>query len=142
MYIGLLHTHGLLRYIILILLLVVIVKAMIGYFGKKSFTKVDDKLSLTLFISSHLQLVIGLVLYFVSPYVRFGEGVMKDATARYWTVEHIAIMLLAIVMISVARIRAKKQAEHHAKFRTMLWYNLSALVLILAAIIQSGRGII
>ena len=71
MYTGLLHSHSILRYIALILLIAVVVKSLIGWQSRQPFGKTDDRLSLFLFISVHLQLVLGLLLYFVSPYVNF-----------------------------------------------------------------------
>jgi hypothetical protein len=75
MHTALVHTHSLLRYFVLILLLLVIAKAWMGMKGKKPFGKADNMLSLTLFSVTHTQLLIGLILYFlVSPLVHFGGG--------------------------------------------------------------------
>ena len=74
MYTGLLHTHSLLRYFILIALLVVIIKAVIGLMNKQPYGKWDNKFSLYLFIFTHMQLLVGLIIYFMSPFVKFGFG--------------------------------------------------------------------
>jgi hypothetical protein len=65
---------------------------------------------------------------------------MKDATARYWLVEHISMMVISIVLITMARITAKKLTDSTAKYRRLFIFNGIALVLILVAIMQSGRG--
>ncbi len=140
MYTGLIHTHSLLRYLLLILLIAVIVKAFVGFSNKQSFGKVDNLLGLTLFSVTHTQLLVGLLLYFVSPLVHFDGGAMKDATTRYWTSEHIFIMLVAIVMITMARITSKKMKDDTAKHKRMLIFNSIALLLILMAIAMSKRG--
>lgn len=138
MYTGLLHLHNLLRYVVVILLIIAVVKSFIGWFGKKEYTAFDNKVSLFLLISAHLQLVIGLVLYFISPVVEvalsnFGET-MRDTTMRYWAVEHIASMIVGIGIITLGRIMAKKGKNDSAKFRRQAVYFVLAMVLIFSAI--------
>ena len=132
--------HSLNRFVLLILLLVVIVKSLISWLNKSPFEKTDDKLSLFLFISTHTQLLLGLILYFVSPIVIFSGASMKDSVARYWLVEHSTGMLIAIVLISMARIQSKKLADSSAKFKKLYTFNIAALVIILANIGMSHRG--
>jgi len=142
MYIGLLHTHSFLRFLVLILLLLVIVKAYLGMSGKKPFGKADNILGLTLFSVTHTQLLVGLLLYTQSPWVKLSGESMKDASLRYWTVEHASLMLIAIVLITLARTTSKKMTDDTAKHRRMLIFNGLALVLILMAIFMSGRGVL
>lgn len=130
MYQGLVHLHSALRWVILIFLIICIVQA---------FTKNEKiaKTSLWLLISSHIMLVLGLFQYFSSEVVGFsmidrlgGFGnVMKDSFARFWVVEHITAMILAIVLITMARGRAKR-----LKFGPAQWMYIIALILILAAV--------
>ena len=127
---GLVHLHNVLRWVILILLLSALVQ---------SFTKNGkiQKTSLWLLISAHITLILGLFQYFNSELVGFhlveikgGFGeVMKDSFARFWVVEHITAMILAIACITIARGKAKKQNFNAAK-----WLYLVALILILAAV--------
>lgn len=138
MYTGLLHLHNLLRYAIVILLIVTIVKSFIGWFGKKEYTPLDNKLSLFLLISAHLQLLIGLGLYFISPMVEaalidFGAA-MKNPVLRFWGIEHISSMILGIAIITIGRIMAKKGKNDGAKFRRQAVYFVLAMVLIFSAI--------
>lgn len=140
MYTGLLHTHSYLRYFVLILLLVVIVKALNGMINKKPFGQWDNKFSLYLLIATHLQLLFGLGLYFVSDAVQFGPGAMT--TYRYWTVEHGFIMIIAIALITAARVTSKKMTVDLDKHKRLYVFNMIALVLILAAIYMSGRKLV
>lgn len=142
MYPGLLHTHTLLRYFILLALIAVIVISLSKWLGKKPYTNFDNKLSLYLLIFTHLQLVVGLILYFVSPNVKFNEYTMKDSTLRYWSVEHIFLMLVAITLITVARIGVKKISVDTLKHKRLFIFNGVALLLILVSIYMSGRGIL
>jgi uncharacterized membrane protein len=142
MYTGLLHTHSLLRYFILIALVVVIVKGLIGLINKQPYGKWDNKLGLYLFIFTHMQLLAGLILYFVSPFVKFGPETMSDKVTRYWTVEHILSMLIAVVLITLARTTSKKMANDADKHKRMVIFNFVALVVILAMIWLSGRPVL
>ena len=105
---GLLHLHNGLRWIILILLLVSIFQAITKHEGLK-------KNALYLMVAAHITLLLGLYQYFTSEAAGFkmierlgGMGnVMKDSFARFWVVEHISVMLIAIVIITIARRKAK-----------------------------------
>jgi len=142
MYQGLLHTHSGLRYIVLALLLAVIIKASIGWSSKKPFTTLDNKLSLWLLIATHIQFLVGLFLYFVSPFVQLHSGAMKDPGTRYWTVEHIFAMLIAVALITIARISSKKMNDDAAKHKRLAIFNEMALLIIVITIWLGGRGIL
>ena len=141
MYTGLFHSHSGLRYIVLILLLLVIVKSGAGFLGNKPFQAIDKKLSLSLLISTHLQFVLGLILYFTSPNVQFNENTMKETLLRYWAVEHVIGMLIAVALITAAYSTAKRMTEDLAKHKRLAIFNALALLIILATIWQSGRPI-
>lgn len=142
MYPGLLHTHSLLRYFVLAALLIVIVRALIGLVNKQAFGKWDNKFSLYLLIFTHLQVVAGLILYIVSPWVKFGAQTMSDKLTRYWTVEHIFSMLIAVALITIARTTSKRMTSDIAKHKRLFIFNLIALIIILVVIGMSGRGIL
>lgn len=138
MYIGLLHLHSILRYIVLILLIVVIVKSLIGWQQRQPFGKTDDRLSLFLMISVHIQLVLGLLLLFLSPLVNFGE--MADKVRRYWSVEHMSMNLIAIALITLGRTRMKKMTLPESKHRTLFLFTLvGALVLLISLALMPDR---
>ena len=141
MYNALLHAHSSLRYLVLLLLVIVTVKSLLGWLNKRTFSKVDDKLSLGLLIVTHIQFLAGLFLYFVSPFVRFSGTTMKDGSTRYWTVEHVFLMLVAIALITVARTTHKKLTTGEAKHKRLFILNAAALLVIVIAILYSGRGL-
>jgi hypothetical protein len=140
MYSSLLYMHSTLRYFVLIFLLLVIVKAFLGFSGKKAFGKTDDMLGLTLFSITHTQFLLGIVLYFISSHVQFSGEAMKDPVARYWTSEHVLIMLIAITLITLARFTIRKMKDDTSKHKRMLIFNSIALLLIMMAIAMSKRG--
>jgi hypothetical protein len=103
------------------------------------FTALDDKLSLFSLISAHIQLLLGLILYFISPFVKaameMGMGAaMKDTVMRFWLVEHIFGMVVGIALITVGRIAAKKATEDKTKFKKIAVYFGIGLLIILATI--------
>ena len=128
------HAHSGIRWIVLILLILAIVGAFRKWQGKQPYGEGDRKISLFAFISTHVQFVLGLILYFISPYVHFTSGVMKETMLRFYTVEHITLMIFAIGLITVGYSRAKKKATDLEKHKTTFWFYLIGLVLILAAI--------
>ncbi len=138
----LLITHSYLRYIILIMLIVVIITSLVGLINKKPYSDTDNKLGLYLFISTHLQLLLGLILFFVSPAVQFSGEAMKDPSIRYWLVEHNTAMIIAIVFITLARTTSKKMTNSEARHKRMLIFNLIALAIIIFTISISGRDFI
>jgi hypothetical protein len=141
MYTGLLHLHSTIRYIVLILLIVVIIQSLMGWLSKKPYGSLDNRLGLFLFIATHTQLLVGLILFFVSPFVQFTGAAMKDASTRYWLVEHNTAMLIAIVLITLGRTTSKKMQDSTEKHKRMFLFNAIALVIILVTIALSGRGI-
>lgn len=128
------HSHSGLRWLVLFALLGVIVIAVAQLTGKKQFTDTLRKFSLFALIFSHLQLLIGLVLYFISPKVIFAGESMKNALTRFFLVEHIALMIIALVLITMGYSKAKKAIEHSAKLKKTLWFYGLGLLLILLSI--------
>src|SRR5580692_7345877 len=127
--------HSWFRYVVFILVLAAIIQSLLGWFGKKPYTEVNRKINLFAMISAHTQLLIGIVLYFLSPYVKdFSKTTMQDNDARYWTVEHWSMMLFAIILITVGHARSKRITLPEGKHRVIAIYYLLAVVVILAAI--------
>ena len=130
-----LHLHSGLRYVVLVLLLLAIVKSIIGWTSKKEFSKGDEQIGLFLMIFSHLQLLIGLFLYMTKGWLSlpFGQA-MADSVTRFWKVEHLFGMIIAITLITIGRMRAKRLSEDLRKHKATVIFYLIALVLILGSI--------
>ena len=139
MYTGLLHTHNMFRWLVLITLVLAVLFALIGWFGKKEWAKKDNITGLLLTIFMDIQFLVGIILYaFVSPITKaafadFGAA-MKNADLRFYAVEHILLMVIALVLIHIGRSKAKKAAAPWKKHRTSAIFYGIALVLILTAI--------
>jgi hypothetical protein len=141
MYNGLLVIHSVLRWIILLLAVIVIFRSYAGMTtAGRVFLPADRRASLFLMISAHLTLVVGLYLWCFGPWglaniqnLGFGE-VMKDKVYRFYAVEHLFGMLVAIALITAGAGVAKRKIPDAAKFKRMFWCVVIGLVLILVTI--------
>lgn len=128
------HAHSGLRWVVLIFILVAIVNAIIKRGKSTEYTKGDKMPVLLGLIFSHVQLIIGFVLYFISPKVSFIEGFMKDAATRFYTVEHLSLMIIAIILITIGYSKSKRQEIAAQKHNTVLVFYGIGLLLILISI--------
>ncbi|MFC6103806.1 cytochrome B [Olivibacter domesticus] len=145
MYTAFKHLHSGLRYVVLLLLILAIITAISGVIGKKTYTEGNRKLNLFTLIAAHIQLVVGIVLYTMSTMVSFSDmgTVMKTANLRYWTVEHVIMMVLAIVLITVGHSKSKKAINSAAKHKPIAVFYTIALVIIIGAIMMAvNKGFI
>ncbi|WP_209401608.1 hypothetical protein [Pseudozobellia sp. WGM2] len=131
--------HSYLAYIVLILLFMAVANAMMGWVGNKMFTMQKDlRLSLFALILSHIQLLVGLILYFVSPsgikaIQTLGMGGLNSAS-RLLALEHPLINIIAIAFITIGWSRHKKFMEGNKKFKSIAIFYGLGLVLILSRI--------
>jgi len=139
MYTGLLHTHSGLRWIALLLLVASVITALQKWQGQSGYTDGNRKLYLFTLISVHLQLVVGLILYFISPKVDF--SMMSDKVYRFYTVEHITGMLIAIILITIGYSRSKRATDALTKQRLVAIFYGIGLLIILAMIPWPFRGL-
>jgi hypothetical protein len=136
-----LHSYN--RYLILAALVYVLYRSWSGWMGKKSFEKADNTASVALLGLAHLQLLLGLIQYFVtSTYTRDGMAdmgaAMKNEWLRYFTVEHAFMMILAVVFIQVGRTTSKKATTDEAKHKKLAIWTTAATVLVVAALGMKG----
>jgi len=128
--------HSYWAYLALLILVIAVVNALIGMSSKKAFVAKDLRLSLFGLIFAHIQLLIGLVLYFVSPWFEQWStlgmgGVMKDAQTRLYLVEHPFTNIIAIVLITMGWSMHKRQTQDAKKFsRIGIFYTLGLLLLL------------
>lgn len=147
MYNGLLHLHNFLRWVILLLLVIAIIKSFTGM-SRKTFTGGDRKLGTFLMISAHIQLLIGLYQWLIGRYGIFsnsipeGVSIMGDKFYRFYMVEHPVAMILATVLITVGRGQAKKSISDEKKHKRAFGMYMIALILILAAVPWPFREIV
>ena len=138
MFTGLLHTHSALRWALLIFLVFGFARSLMGWMQKREFGRMEDNFSKLALIFAHIQLLVGFGLYFISPIVKAGlddmGAAMKEPQLRFWTVEHVLAMVIAIALITIGRVRAKKATDAVVKHKNIAIFFGIALVLILARI--------
>ncbi|MFN0176935.1 MAG: hypothetical protein ACKVU0_20000 [Saprospiraceae bacterium] len=136
-----LHSYN--RYLILAALVYVLFRSWSGWMGKKPFEKADNTASVALLGLAHLQLLLGLIQYFVtSAYTREGMAdmgaAMKSEWLRYFTVEHAFMMVLAVVFIQIGRTTSKKAVTDQLKHKKLAIWTCAATLLIVAALAMKG----
>jgi hypothetical protein len=136
MYQVLQNIHSYLAYLVLFLLVVNTFSAFFGYSGNRPFGERDRKLALFGLIGAHTQLLIGLILYFVSPLgaSNLSGATMKDSVSRLYALEHPLINIIGIVLITIGYSRAKRLKIDRKRFRTLFVMYGLGLVLILSRI--------
>jgi len=97
-------------------------------------TSADKKKSLFGMMFTHIQIILGIVLYGMSPKVSFGEGWIENAMTRFYGLEHITMMLIAAILITIGYSTSKRSQTDKAKFKKILIFYSLGLVVILAAI--------
>ncbi|MFL5746471.1 MAG: hypothetical protein ACJ751_17470 [Niastella sp.] len=137
MYQSLLILHSLVRWLVLISLLVAIVRAYSGWLGNKPFLKIDNRTRMVAVTSAHIQLVIGISLYFISPVVRYFLNYFKEAVhqreIRFFGMEHITMMVIAIVLLTIGSVKTKRKTTDQQKFKTMaIWFTIALLIIFLS----------
>jgi len=127
--------HSYWAFFALTILFIAILNALIKRISKKTFDSTDLRISLFGLIFSHIQLLIGLILYFISPWFdqwfSLGMGIMKNNESRFYLVEHPITNILAIFFITIGWSLHKKQSESSKKFlRIFLFYGLGYILLL------------
>lgn len=130
--------HSYWAYLVLAILIFAVINAIIGLTQKKQFTDKDLRIGLFALIVSHIQLLIGLVWYFMSPWFELlttdMATVMKTKEVRLLAVEHPITMILALVVITIGWSKHKKKTTDVAKFKTFVIFYGIGLLLILSRI--------
>lgn len=131
--------HNLLRWAVVVFGLLAAGRALIGWFGRRGWLPLDNRLGLFFTISLDIQVLLGLLLYFVfSPtttnyFSRLGEA-MSIPQVRFYLIEHSLIMLVALVLAHIGRSRAKKAPNPLARHRAAAIFYTIAIILVLIAI--------
>ena len=118
-------------YLALLVLVVAVVNSFAGMFSKKEFTAKDRKIALFGLIGIHTQLLIGLILYFVSPLGFASFGQMSDKALRLTSLEHPLINIIGVALITIGWSKHKKMVTSESKFKTFsIFYGLGLLLIL------------
>jgi len=103
-----LHLHSGFRYVVFLLVLLAIASAWVRWLGKQPYSEDQPKIEPICSDLNAYALLYGLILYFLSPLVQFGSQTMKQPDTRYWTVEHLTAMIIAIILVTIGHSKSKK----------------------------------
>ncbi len=140
MYTTIQFVHSYWAYLTLFTVVIATINAFAGWLGKKEFQPKDFRISLFALLFTHIQVVIGLILLFLSPkgmgaITNNGMGaVMKDANLRLFIVEHPLMMIVAVILITIGYSKQKKKLTSAKKFKSLAIFYGIALLLILSRI--------
>lgn len=139
MYETVLFIHSYWAYLVLLILIVASLNSLVGYFTNKEYGATNFRIALFTLIVSHIQLLIGIVLFFTAPYLRaFGEvgmgEVMRDPTLRLYIVEHPLMMIIAVALITIGYSKHKKKLTSTPKFKILAIFYTIALIVMLSRI--------
>lgn len=134
MYTGLLYSHRSLAYLFILTSLAAVILALVYRLQNKPTSKTLNILTIASLATGHLQLLLGLGLYFVGPWFGLlsenpGE-VMRDSGLRYFAVEHISTNLIGIALVTVGRVRFKKHKLDSRKHQAVIAFIGLGLLLI------------
>lgn len=139
MYTFIKEAHSGWAYLVLLLLVIAVLNSLSGFSANRAFAAKDKKIALFALIASHIQLLLAMFLYFLSPYyntmkeIGMGE-VMKNSELRLYIMEHPLMNIIAIILITMGFSKHKNAATDKAKFKSIWLMYLIALVLILSRI--------
>ena len=130
MYTGLSHLHHYLPYVLFFLMGLVILKSIKGMVNQEEYTESDKKLGLFAMIVAHVQLTVGIALYFISDMVIGLGDAMKNATTRLYALEHPLMMVIAIVLLTMARSKTKNLSDVSAHKKNLLFFVLALVAIV------------
>lgn len=123
--------HSTLAYAVIAMLIIATINAFLGLSSKRDFAPKDRSLALVALILSHIQLVVGLILWAVSPLGKQAMSQMSNAAMRLTAVEHPVVNIIAIVLITVGWSKHKKEESSNGKFKKIgIGYALGLLLLL------------
>ena len=127
--------HSYWAFLVIIILTLIVINSIIAKFSGRAFNTKDLRLSLFRLIFSHIQLLIGLILYFTSPwfnqFYQIGMDLLKNAESRLYLIEHPLINIVAIIFITLGWSLHKRQLDSSKKFlRIGIFYGLGLIFLL------------
>ena len=133
MYNFIVNFHSILRWALVVLFIITIVYAFYGKSRNLAFVK-TGKLAFATLNILHIQFLIGLILYFISPKVIFSGMAMKTHLTRFFLVEHITAMLIGVAIVTIGYSAAKKALTDEKKYGKLLIFYIIGFLIILAAV--------
>jgi hypothetical protein len=135
MYVVILALHSFTRWLVLVSLVYAIYRSYRGWLGSKEYSFFDNGVRHWSATIAHVQLILGLWLYFISPVIDYFLHHYKEAVhereIRFFGMEHSSMMILGIIVITISSILAKRQTNDKVKFKTLaIGYTLALLIIL------------
>jgi hypothetical protein len=128
------HLHSIIRWLLLAGLLGSVIQAIAALSKKEALNDIGRLFARLTVYFAHLQLLAGIALFLVSPRVIFSSESMRSPILRFFLVEHTSAMLLAVILITIGHARMKKETTPQRSIRTLLWFYVISLAIILLMI--------
>ena len=126
-----LQLHAIWRWVLLVAAIVVVIKALIGWLGKRPFTRLDDQLGMAFTMIVDIQVLLGLLIWLFGPLgLQTLSQAMGNAALRFIVLEHPILMLIALAFAHIGRARSKKASDDAVKHRTSFVFYLLSMVFI------------
>jgi len=130
--------HSLMRWVVILLGCWVVARAKFGWFFRRPWTEADDLGSRFFVIAFDVQVLLGLLLYFVLSPITTGAfqnmgAAMQNSVVRFWVAEHITAMLVALALAHVGRVRMRRATDDRSRQWRVIWFLGFSLLLILLA---------
>lgn len=132
--------HSYWAYLVLLIIILATFNAIVGFIGNKEYGPKDFRISLFALIVTHIQLIIGAILFFVSPLGMQAissngmSAIMKDSILRLNAVEHPLVMVLIVILVTIGYSKHKKKLVSKQKFKILAIFYSIALLLVLSRI--------
>ncbi len=126
--------HSVLRWIVLLTLVICIYRAYTGWKSGRAYTSGDNRWKLITVSVIHIQFILGVVMYFLSPIVSYFwdnfSTAVKERDVRFFAMEHMVMMTLAVVLITIGSAKAKRLTDAAAKHKTTaIWFAIGLLLI-------------
>lgn len=136
MYPYVLFFHSIWRWFVLVSLIYAVYRGIQGWRRSEAFTGADDTLRHITATVVHIQLILAVWLYGISPLIRYFWANFHEAVhereIRFFGMEHSLMMLVSVILVTIGSMKAKRQGTDQGKFKTMaIWYGIALLVILL-----------
>jgi hypothetical protein len=129
--------HNIVRWVVLVTAILTLVRTYMGWLQSRQWTARDRQTGVYFTSALDAQFLLGLILFFISPFTRAlltgnFTGMMSDPAMRFFSIEHVPFMIVAVVLAHIGSARARRAADAAAKFRLLaIFFTLSALAIVL-----------
>ena len=128
------NSHIVFSSLFTIVSIVVLYRSVQGFRLPGAYTRFDRIVALNYLVLLYIQLVLGLLLYFVL--VDKTSPNAEEASLRFWALEHFVIMMFALFLSQIGWILIKNSKKDKNKHRnTLLYFGISIVLIVGSSLI-------